>query len=233
MRRLLPAPAVTLDDDEVLATMAFPDGPAWIRAVMASTLDGAMRGPDGGSRSISTPADQRLFSLLRRQPDVLLVGAGTIRAEDYRPSQRTIAVVTRRLDLPLSLRMFADRTPEHPRSLVLTTDESAAAAPAALREAADVIGCGSGSVDLVRVRTELVRRGLRRIQCEGGPRLLSDLVADELLDELILTMTPALLGGGPAEHVVDLPPTADVARRMRPLAVLEEDGTVFWRLRST
>lgn len=207
---------------------AFPEGTAWVRAVMASTLDGAMRGPDGGSRAISSPADQRWFAALRQQPDVLLVGASTIRAEDYRPSRKTIAVVSGSLDLPASLRMLADRTDEHPRPIVLTSAESAARAPGHLRRLADVVACGDRTVDLVRARAELLDRGLTRIQCEGGPRLLSGLVEADLLDELLLTITPRLLGGGPSEHIVHVP--GGVARRMRLVQAQVDEGTVLMQL---
>ena len=100
MRRIHPGPVAHLSDDDLRAAYAFPARRPWVRANMVSTLDGTMRGPDGSSRSISTPADQRVFALARRDADVILVGAGTIRAEDYRPSVRTVAIVTRRLDLP-------------------------------------------------------------------------------------------------------------------------------------
>lgn len=209
-------------------TPAFPDAGPWIRAVMASTLDGTMRGPDGGSRSISTPADQRWFSALRKGPDVLLVGAATIRAEDYRPSRTVIAVVSASLDLPATLRMFADRTEEHPRPIVLTSQEAIARAPGHLVELADLIPCGVTSVDLAAARDALVARGLTRIQCEGGPRLLSDLIRDDLLDELLLSLTPRLLGGGSAEHIVHV--TGGLDRRLRLVGMQHDEGTVLLQL---
>ena len=192
---------------------------------MASTLDGVMRGPDGSSRSISTPADQRWFGRLRRQPDVILVGAQTIRSEDYRPSQKVVAVVSRSLDLPPTLRMFAERTDAHPRPIVLTTDAATTTAPVHLRELADVVGCGDDTVDLARAIAVLVERRLPRIQCEGGPRLLSDLVTADLLDELLLTLTPALHGGGPGEHIVHVPGGLD--RRGRTVRTQVDEGTVL------
>lgn len=212
-------------------TPEFPEGRPWLRAVMAVTLDGVMRGADGGSRSISTPADQRWFSALRRDPDVLLVGAGTIRAEDYRPSRKVIAVVSRSLDLPLTLRMFRDRGPEHPRPIVVTSEASARTAPAGLREVADVVGCGSETVDL-RVAVEtLIASGLARIQCEGGPALLADLLGADLVDELLLTVTPLLHGGATQDHLVSVPGGLAPARRLQLVDVQQDDGTAFLTLR--
>ena len=210
---------------------AFPADGTCVRANMVSTLDGAMRGPDGGSRSISTPADQRVFSIARLAADVTLVGAGTVRAEDYRPSKRPIAIVTGRLDLPLSLRMFAERTDEHPRPLVMTTDTAARHAPDELLDRVDVVPCGADDVDLDRVVQALVDRGLRRINCEGGPRLLGDLAAAGLLDELLLTLSPALLGGPASEHIMDVAGGLTPPMRMTMTHVLTEDGTVLIRAR--
>jgi riboflavin biosynthesis pyrimidine reductase len=231
VRRLYPPPAADVTDADLSASYAFPAQGSWVRANMVATLDGAIRGRDGSSRSISTPADQRVFSLARREADVILVGAGTIRAEDYRPSLRTVAVVTGRLDLPLTLRMFAERGPEHARPIVITTAESARAAPDGLRAAADVLACGSGRVDLQEAVAALAARGLVRVHCEGGPALLSGMISAGLLDELLLTLVPTLLGGGPGEHIIDVPGGLDPALRLVPTEILEEDGTVLWRAR--
>lgn len=195
---------------------------------MASTLDGAMRGPDGGSRSISSPADQRWFNGLRRQCDVILVGAATIRAEDYRPSRKVVAIVSASLDLPASLRMLAERTDENPRPVVLTTAEAITRAPEHLRRLTDLVPCGDSRVDLAVAREALISRGLSRIQCEGGPRLLSDLIAAGLLDELLLSLTPMLLGAGPSDHIVQI--AGGHERRFALERVQQDEGTVLLQL---
>ena len=63
---------------------AWPAG-AWTRAMMLTTLNGAIAGPDGLSGSISSATDHLIFAEVRRLADVILVGAGTIRAERYKP----------------------------------------------------------------------------------------------------------------------------------------------------
>jgi riboflavin biosynthesis pyrimidine reductase len=229
VRRIHPAPEADLSDEDVRSAYAFPDHRPWVRANMVSTLDGTMRGPDGRSRSISSPTDQRVFAHARRDADAILVGAGTIRAEDYRPSVRTVAIVTRRLDLPLTLRMFTERTAEHARPIAFTTDDAAAHAPEELRAVIDIVGCGD-DVDLARVIAGLHDRGLGRVLCEGGPSLLGDLVSADLLDELLLTLVPSLLGGGPREHILDVAGGLDPALRLTPRLVLEEDGTVLMQM---
>ena len=220
-----------LTDDEVRAGYAFPgDGP-WVRGSMVATLDGVMRGTDGTSRSIASEADQRVFSLLRAAADVVLVGAGTVRSEDYHPSRLPIAIVTDSLNLPLTLRVFSLRTVATPRTLIMTTSAARASAPAGLLDVADVIACGERSVDLHTAVSALVSRGLLRIHCEGGPRLLGSLAQAALLDELLLTVTPILHGGDPSEHVLSVDGGLVPALNLETTQVLEEDGSVFIRAR--
>lgn len=230
MRSIHPESLDDVTADDLERWYAYPPDRTWVRANMVSTIDGAIRGADGLAKSITTRADQQVFNLARRACDVILVGAGTVRAEDYKPSRRTLALVSARLDVPLSLRMFADRTDENPRPLVLTTDEAAPRAPADLLAAADVVPCGSQVVDAGRAIDALVARGLTRILCEGGPTLLSALISDDLVDELLLTVSPMLVGATRWEHIVDIPGGPPGDRRFRPTQVLEEDGTVLMRL---
>ncbi len=228
MRRILPDPQQSLSDDELRVAYGFPAQRPWVRGSMVSTLDGAMRGIDGHSGSISSAADKRVFNILRMTADVILVGAGTVRDEGYRPSRRPIAVVTSRLDLPLSLPLLSERTDQTPTTLVFTTAAAAAGAPPGLAAVAEVVACGRDSVDLGCVVATLAERGLGAIHCEGGPRLLGSLAAAGLLDEVLLTLTPLLLGG--PEHIVSVPDGLGVGR-MRATQVLEEDGSVFVRAR--
>src|SRR6186713_1435307 len=79
VRRLLPDPH---DEVDLVTAYAFPiDGP-WVRANMVASVDGA-GAINGTTRGISSPADQQAFGVLRQLADVVLVGAGTVRAERY------------------------------------------------------------------------------------------------------------------------------------------------------
>lgn len=232
MRRLLPTPDPgPLTDDDLLAAYAFPSQLPWVRANFVTTLDGAIRGADDLSGSISSDADQRVFRIARRTADVVLAGAGTVRAEDYRPSKIPLAIVTRTLDLPSSLRLFADATDEHVTPMAITTEEAAAAADGGIGDRVEIVPCGSGHVDLAKMVAILADRGLPRIHCEGGPHLLGSLLQAGLLDELLQTIVPLLRGGGPADHLIDIPAGLDPMVRLTPTDVLEEDGSVFLRAR--
>ena len=168
---------------------------SWIRASMVSTVDGAGTGPDGTSGSISTPADFDLFLALRNDCDVILVGAGTARAERYRPPRvARLAVVTASGHLSADLPFIADARADAP-PLILTCASADHTALDALDGRAEVVVCGESSVDLTAAVNALVARELRRVVMEGGPRLLGDLIAEELVDELDLQVTPFLAGG--------------------------------------
>jgi riboflavin biosynthesis pyrimidine reductase len=189
VRRLLPEPS---DDVDLAAAYACPEGHPWLRANMVTSVDGAMTGPDARSGSLSGPADRAVFRVLRRAADAVLVGAGTVRAEGYRPAALPIAVVSNRLDLDWSLPLF-DNAPQ--RTLVLTSAAAPADRLAAARVGTDVVLCGEERVDPALAVAALHQRGLTRLLCEGGPSLLAQLGAAGLLDELCLTTAPVLVGG--------------------------------------
>ena len=189
---------------------------------------------DGSSRPLSPPADREVFRTLRAVADVVLVGAGTARAEDYgavpvradrqqwrRDRGRTdaprLAVVSRTLDLPASAVAA--------RPVVLTCASAPPERLRALAPAVDLVVVGQDDVDLAAGLAALRERGLGRVLCEGGPRLLGDLVAAGLLTELCVTVSPLLAGAGPG--LVAAPVTVPVPVTLA--HVLEQDGCLLLR----
>jgi riboflavin biosynthesis pyrimidine reductase len=180
----------------------------WVRANMVTSVDGAaaLNGRSGG---LSADADRLVFSVLRSLADVILVGAGTARAEKYRPARQgqiwaalregrpptpPIAVVTRELDLDLDGPLFTDSAGQA-RTILLTTHAAPAARRAAAAARADVILAGPDSVTPAAAVDALAARGHRRILVEGGPTLLGQITEAGLLDELCMTFSPVLEGG--------------------------------------
>jgi riboflavin-specific deaminase-like protein len=234
VRPLLPADD-DLDDEQLVSRYAYPEdlGAPYVRVNFVASADGAMS-VEGRSAGLGSPADRRVFLLLRRLADVILVGAGTVRAEDFggarRPTQGRdtpppIAVVTGSARLDPASRLFTDtRVPP----IVLTL----ASAPLERRErlaaaGGDVVALDRLTPDLVLA--ELARRGLRRVLCEGGPALFGELVAADAVDELCLTVAP-LLVAGPAGRIAVGPESAH--RRPLELAdALNEDGVLLLRYR--
>jgi riboflavin biosynthesis pyrimidine reductase len=207
-----------LDDDELAAAYAPPQAP-WLRLNFVSTVDGAARGPDGVSKSINDAADGRVFAMLRARADVLVVGAGTIRDEGYRPNAKPIVVVTRSGDVPPSLHE-GDLSQVH-----LATGRSAD-----LGEARELLGdrvlvLGDDGPSPRALRDALVSLGFAQILCEGGPSLARDLLAADVVDELCLTTVPRLIGGG--ELGILGGEAIDV--RLRLGGLLEQDGTLLAR----
>ncbi|MBC7291950.1 MAG: dihydrofolate reductase family protein [Actinotalea sp.] len=217
---------------------AYPPG-RWVRANMIASLDGAATGADGRSGSINGAADHRVFEVLRGLADVILVGAGTARAERYRgprtperllpvrralglPDHPPLAVVTRRGDLPAAL------LDDEPRPWVFTVPEAPFLGHLRAHLPKDRLHLHPGGVDPHRVLGTLAEAGLPHVLCEGGPRLLADLVTADLLDELCLTQAPAVVAGD-ATRVVHGGPWADPARAAHPAHLLHADGVLLGR----
>jgi 5-amino-6-(5-phosphoribosylamino)uracil reductase len=92
---------------------------------------------------------------------------------------------------------------------------------------ADVVVVGDKQVDLSQALVGLAARGRRVVLCEGGPHLLGELVAADLVDELCFTLTPLLVGG--IEPTLLVAPPFDAPRRLRLASVIEDDGALLLR----
>jgi riboflavin biosynthesis pyrimidine reductase len=230
--RLWPEPAANLTDDDLTDGLAAPG----VRVNFVSSIDGAAT-RDGRSGGLSGPADKRLFELLRRVSDVVMVGAGTVRDEGYgpmrvsdasaawrgshgRPPHPVFAIVTGRLDLDPASPIF---TTAPVRPIVLTTERATGADRFA--EVADVVIAGSAQVDPATAVAALRERELTRILCEGGPSLFGSLLAADAVDELCVTISPSLEAGD-ARRISDgdAPP-----RDMRLASVLRSGETLLLR----
>jgi riboflavin biosynthesis pyrimidine reductase len=217
VRMIFPSAGGELDLLQLAGIYAYPRD-SWVRANMVTSADGAAY-VDGRSTGLSGPDDKRIFGVLRALADVVLVGAGTARAEEYRPALRRpslaslregrpetppIALVTRSLGLNLASSLFTD-TPPDARTLVITCTASDAELRAETAKVADVIVAGEETVDLAAALKELKARGMSRVLCEGGPHLLGDLAAAGLLNELCLSVSPTLAGPGASRIIAGQP----------------------------
>lgn len=231
-----------LTEEELIAAYAVDDRAVpHLRVNMVTSLDGAVT-LGGLSGGLSSNDDQDLLGRLRMLADVVLVGAGTLRAEGYDglrlgesrrawrsahglPENPTLAVVSARLDLDPANLALAD-APVRP--IVITRAEASLERRAALAAVADVLVCGQAEVDLAAAVEALTARGLRQVVCEGGPQLLGALTAGDLVDELCLAVSPLLAGAGAGRITAGAPSTT--IRRLVPKHVLSsEDGFLFLR----
>jgi riboflavin biosynthesis pyrimidine reductase len=180
----------------------WPDGP-WLRVNMIATVDGSAEGPDGRTGSINNEVDRRVFQGLRASADVILVGAGTARAEQYGPVDTPIVVVSRSGALP----------------------ESMVGAP----DGSIRLAHGGGDDDLRALVRSLYAEGFTHVVCEGGPGLLGDLLRAGVVDELCSTVVPRIIAGDGRRMVTG--PLVDVPLELASL--VEDDGTLLarWHVR--
>ena len=224
-----PAPSApgALDDAALLGLYSPVDRRSTlVRANFVASVDGAVTA-GGLSGGLGSPADKRVFDLLRRLCDVVLVGAGTVRNEGYGAMRLepdavvwrlghglsehpVFAVVSSSLQLDPQSDVFA-RAPVRP--VVITRGDADVGRRRALETVADVVSCGDTAVDPGRMIAALVERGLTQVLCEGGPTLFGDLVAADALDELCLSVSP-LLEGGTAGRISRAPHTSAALRAM-------------------
>jgi riboflavin biosynthesis pyrimidine reductase len=203
----------TVDETRLAELYAYPTGltRCWVRANFISSLDGGSS-VDGKSGGLAGPGDRVLFRLMRELADVIVVGAGTVRAENYGGAQLSvaerqdrcareqaevppIAIVTQSGRLDRDAKVF---TQTEVPPLVLTSNTAAKATRDLLHGIAEVVDC-SGSdpetVDTATMLGALAAKGLNRILTEGGPSLLGTFIEQDLLDELCVTIAPAVVGG--------------------------------------
>lgn len=193
-----PAPSHEWTVDEIVAAArdvnrvwlgAVRTGRPYVTLKMAMSLDGRVAAPDGSSRWISSPASRADAHRMRTEIDAIVVGVGTVLADDPVLTARTAdgsaadrqplrVVVDTRGRTPKAARV---RGPEAP-TLVATARE---------------FGTGpDGRVDLRAVLAALYRDGRRHVLVEGGPRLVASFLDADLVDEVLVYLAPLLLGAG-------------------------------------
>ena len=148
---------------------------------MITTPDGAID-IDGKSGPLGGPADQERLATLRRQASVVLVGAGTVLAENYGPPSRKdlrIGVVTKRCAMNFSSPLFASG-----QGFIVTTT-TAPDVPV------DSVRAGQQEIDF-RAIIDHMPDGI--VHVEGGPTLNGALLAADLVDAINLTVSPHLIG---------------------------------------
>ena len=183
---------------------------------MITTVDGAID-VDGRSGPLGGPADQARLAGLRQQAAVVLVGAGTVRAENYGPPSRPdlqIAVVTVSTDLDFSTALFTSG-----QGLVVTTVDAPEVPVPSVR-------AGTERIDF---RAAIAQLPEGTVHVEGGPMLNAALLEADLVDALNITVSPHLIGArGPS---IAMAP--HVARRFRLADISQVDDFAFVRYERT
>lgn len=237
MRQLLPTAEAEFDVETLLsrADRLPPPHRPWVMANMVMSIDGA-HSVEGRSRGLASAADRRVFHTLRAAADVILVAAGTARAERYgRPAtwpellgprramgladSPRLAVISRSARIPED-QPFLDGDGDVP--LLLHPD---AADLSSLPGGVEPRLAGRGAaVDLDSALAGLRADGVEQVMCEGGPTLLGQLHEADLIDELFVTISPQLVGG---LALGLLGPVAETPRRFTLHRALEEEGNLL------
>ena len=199
---------------DVLTDEALVDLEPWLLATRrrrpfvtwkyAATLDGRTAAADGTSRWITGPESRRDVHRLRAESDAVLVGIGTVLADDTSLTVR---------DWPTSrqpMRVVVDGKARTPLSALILDDSAptmiAVGAMADERRVKVLAGAGAeiveapgpdGRVDLGALLAALFDRSARLLLVEGGARLASSFVRERLVDRIVGYHAPALLGAGP------------------------------------
>lgn len=234
-------PRSDLPDAIEQAYGAFGLAPGVVYGNFVASLDGIVAIPDvpRSSALISggDPADRFVVALLRAAADAVVIGAGTFRAHEgpwtpdnaFPEAAQVLIELRKREDLdakPTLVVVTASGDLGEPGAklddaIVMTTSEGAAKlgnnAPAA-----QVVEVGdTGSIDMRRVMSWLQEHGFARILTEGGPKLMGEALRTEVVDELFLTVSPRIVGGGERQPRptlatgVELPPDSPLSAELR------------------
>ena len=190
----------------------------FVLANMIATADGRAT-IAGRTATIANRADYELFHALRARVDAIMVGAETVRVESYGRMDPLAVLVTRTARVPASVGLL--RAPEN-RVLVLTPSPDAELPPCAAQVSYLRAPLAEG---VRRLRTE---HGVESVLCEGGPRLLGDLLRAGLVDELHLVVATKLAGGEDPITIVTGPPL-DPPAELALLSLHESGGYLFLR----
>lgn len=192
------APAGSLGDlfAPVLAPAAADDG-CRVIGRLCQTLDGRIATASGSSQWIGGPGDIRHTHRLRALCHGVIVGAGTVAADDPRLTTREVAgpdpvriVLDARARLPATHRIFNGGPPT---LLVVAADAPAGAMHGDARVLRQP---GAGPIDIPALLRVLAAEGLTRLFVEGGGVTVSRFLAEGCLDRLHVTVAPVLLGSG-------------------------------------
>ena len=176
----------------------------WVTVHYAQTLDGRIATRSGDSQWISSQATLRLAHQLRAEHQAVMVGVGTVVADDPRLTVRLVPgasprriIVDSTLRLPLHARVLRETAGA---TLIATTARASHQRREAVRRlGAEVLVVDQddhGRVDLARVLQRLATLDIASVLIEGGQSLVTSALQQRLVDRLIVCIAPKILGQG-------------------------------------
>jgi GTP cyclohydrolase II len=182
----------------------WPDrnGRPYVTLSYAQSLDGSIAARRGQSTAISGPETLRLTHQLRASHDAILVGIGTVLADDPRLTVRLVhgddpqrIILDTHLRLPLSAQLLQNGRPPW-----IATNSNVDPAQIASLQAKGVTVWSlpldeNGLISLPALLGRLKEQGIGSLMVEGGARVITSFLAQQLVDQLVVTVSPRLLGG--------------------------------------
>jgi len=179
------------------------NGRPFVTLSYAQSLDGSIARQRGKPMALSGQESLALTHQLRASHDAILVGIGTVLADNPRLTARLVSgpdpqpiIVDSHLRLPLTARLLT----EHPRQPIIATTKTAdLQKEAALQDAGATVvrlpATANGQVSLPHLLACLDKHGIRSLMVEGGAGIITSFLAGQLVDRLVITVAPLLVGG--------------------------------------
>lgn len=182
---------------------------------LATTLDGRIATASGESRWITGPEARRAAHALRARHDAILVGSGTVLADDpdltcripgMAPVPLARVVADARLRTPLTARLVATAR-EVPTWIATRTGQKPGALAPYQAAGVEILAVkpGRAGLDLPALLGALAQRGVTRVLAEGGAGLAAGLLRDGLVDRIAWFHAPGIMGGDGLPAVQPLP----------------------------
>jgi diaminohydroxyphosphoribosylaminopyrimidine deaminase/5-amino-6-(5-phosphoribosylamino)uracil reductase len=197
-------------------------GPAFVVGQLGQSLDGRVATATGKSRDINGPEGIRHLHRLRALVDAVVVGVGTVIADDPQLTVRKVkgpsparVVIDPNFRLPAQARLLHDG-----QAPVFTIQAEAGARPAGVE--AIVVPRTGDAIAPADMVAALAARGFRRILVEGGAATVSAFLAAGALHRFHLSIAPMVIGSGPVG--INLPPIDELDAALRPSAVTHQLG---------
>lgn len=213
----------------------------------ALSLDGKLSTEQRDPVRFTSRIDRGLMDEIRADADAVLIGAGTLRAEDPpvriktarrrderrrlgKPPHPVSVILSRSMQLPRAGRYWEDDQVER---IIATTEQAKDEQVLAFKDLAEVIRAGRTSVDLHEFCRMLADRGIGRLLVEGGGQVNMAFWEAGLVDEVYLTLCPVVIGGSTAPTAADGRSFAsDGLRKLRLVETRRVGQELFLRYRA-
>ncbi len=183
---------------------------------VAASLDGKISDEGRRQLRISCDEDLRIVDELRAESDAIMVGIGTVLADDPRLTVKSRELRKRRLEegkdenplrvvidsrcrVPIDSKVLNDET----KTLVAVSKAADEERVKRVSQRADVVVFGEKKVDLRRLLEYLFSKGVRKVMVEGGGTLISSLISGGLVDEMRVYFAPMVIGGAESPTICD------------------------------